>query len=205
VSIERPHPVRVAIDGISASGKTSLGDELAGLIEARGRPAIRASLDNFKRPWSERHLYDRESGEGYYRNAYDYDLIRTVLLQPLGPAGNRVYQSASIDPLTQRNVTETLLAPSDAVLLADGVFLLRPELDGLWEYRVFLDIDFDTALRRWAARDQGWAGSWDAAAALYRTRYIPSEQIYLDEVNPRAHVDLILDQRDFDNPRIVSE
>ena len=40
VAIERPHPVRVAIDGRSGAGKSTLGDELAALIRRRGRPAI---------------------------------------------------------------------------------------------------------------------------------------------------------------------
>jgi uridine kinase len=43
---------------------------------------LRASLDDFKRPWRERHRYDRESGEGYYRNAFDYDAVRRLLLKP---------------------------------------------------------------------------------------------------------------------------
>src|SRR5450759_1567169 len=42
-----PHPLRVAIDGIDAAGKTTLADELAPLIEAQGRPVIRASIDGF--------------------------------------------------------------------------------------------------------------------------------------------------------------
>src|SRR4051794_16892424 len=65
------HRLRVAIDGFTAAGKTSLGHELARGLSQRGRPVFRASLDDFKRPWSERHLYDRMSGEGYYRNAFD--------------------------------------------------------------------------------------------------------------------------------------
>src|SRR5690606_1837001 len=92
--------------GFSGAGKTSLADELGERVAARGRPVIRASLDDFKRPWSERHLYDRESGEGYYRNAYDYDLIRSALLEPLGPDGSRAYRAASIDPGSQRAATD---------------------------------------------------------------------------------------------------
>ncbi len=41
-AVRRPHPVRVAIDGIDAAGKTILADELADVIRARGRPAIRS-------------------------------------------------------------------------------------------------------------------------------------------------------------------
>jgi len=57
--------VRVAIDGNTAAGKTSLSHELAQRVADAGRVAMRASLDDFKRPWSDAHLYDRVSGEGY--------------------------------------------------------------------------------------------------------------------------------------------
>ena len=44
------HRLRVAIDGLTASGKTSLGHELAQGLARRGRPVLRASLDDFKQP-----------------------------------------------------------------------------------------------------------------------------------------------------------
>ena len=93
--------LRIAIDGLTAAGKTSLGHELAPRLADRGRPVLRASLDDFKRPWRERHLYDRESGEGYYRNAFDYDAAARLLLEPAGPAGDGVVALCSIDPITQ--------------------------------------------------------------------------------------------------------
>ncbi|WP_406051901.1 hypothetical protein [Kribbella sp. NBC_00889] len=37
LTVERPHPVRVAIDGCSAAGKTTLADELADVLRARSQ------------------------------------------------------------------------------------------------------------------------------------------------------------------------
>src|SRR4029453_18972812 len=61
--------VRVAVDGRTAAGKTTLGHELARCLVDAGRVVLRASLDDFKRPWAEAHRYDRVSGAGYYRKA----------------------------------------------------------------------------------------------------------------------------------------
>ncbi|WP_418153577.1 hypothetical protein [Actinoalloteichus caeruleus] len=61
----------MAVDGRTAAGRTSFGHELAEHIAHRRRPVLRGSLDDDKKPWRDRHLDDRESGEGYYRNAYD--------------------------------------------------------------------------------------------------------------------------------------
>ena len=49
IAIERDHPVRVAIDGPGAAGKTTLADELVEQIEAHGRPVIRATIDELER------------------------------------------------------------------------------------------------------------------------------------------------------------
>jgi uridine kinase len=37
-----PHPLRVAVDGRTASGKTTLADEVGALLRARGQPAVHA-------------------------------------------------------------------------------------------------------------------------------------------------------------------
>jgi uridine kinase len=47
---QRDHPVRVAIDGVDGSGKTTLADELVDLIHSAGREVIRASVDGFHNP-----------------------------------------------------------------------------------------------------------------------------------------------------------
>jgi hypothetical protein len=39
------HPLRVAVDGPPAAGKTTLADELAALLRARGREVIRATTE----------------------------------------------------------------------------------------------------------------------------------------------------------------
>jgi hypothetical protein len=55
-----------------------------------GRPTLRASLDDFKHPWphAREHGYDRLTGEGYYRNAFDFASARNLLLRPAGPDGS---------------------------------------------------------------------------------------------------------------------
>jgi uridine kinase len=80
--------LRVGIDGLTAAGKTSFGHELAERISVSGRPVLRASLDDFKKPWRDRHLYDGESGEGYYRHAFDYSAVSRLLLEPAGVGGS---------------------------------------------------------------------------------------------------------------------
>ncbi len=197
-----PGRLRVAIDGLTAAGKTSFGHELAECVSRFGRPVLRATLDDFKRPWRERHLYDRESGPGYYRNAYDYEAVIRLLLGPCGPDGSGHAALCSIDPLTQRDHSGTTIpVPPDGVLIVDGVFAFRPEIDPYWDLRIWLDVAPETSVARGAERDQNWAGS--EAEALHRDRYLPAERLYIGEVDPVALADIVIDNTSFADPHLA--
>jgi uridine kinase len=198
-----PGRLLVGVDGFTAAGKTSFGHELAEYVDAAGRPALRATLDDFKKPWKDRHLYDRESGEGYYRNAYDYESARRLLLDPCRSPEATSCSLCGIDPLTQRDhsAEQTPLA-ADSVLIVDGVFAFRPEIDAYWDFRVWLRVDAELSVRRGADRDRNWAGS--DAESIHRNRYLAAERIYLDEVDPVPRTDVVIDNSAFATPFVVA-
>jgi uridine kinase len=204
LSIERPHPIRVAIDGMPAAGKSILADELGAHIKARGRAVIRASADGFHRPKADRYRRGTDSSNGYYFDAFDYPTIRHALLLPLGPAGNRLFRPASFDLRADRPINAPLReAGIDAVLLCDGVFLLRPGLDDCWEFRIFVQVDEHVAVKRARARDWPLFGSREATARRYWMRYMPAHRIYEEGVRPRERADVIVDNNDPRNPRLL--
>ncbi|MDK9496150.1 uridine kinase [Streptomyces katrae] len=193
----------VGIDGFTAAGKTSFGHELAEWISVAGRPVLRATLDDFKKPWRDRHLYDRESGEGYYRNAYDYEAVKRLLLDPCRSWEATSCVLCSIDPLTQRDhSSEATPLLADAVLIVDGVFAFRPEINEYWDFRIWLQVDAELSVRRGAERDQNWAGS--EAESIHRNRYLVAEGIYLQEVDPLRMMDVVIDNSAFARPQIVT-
>jgi uridine kinase len=197
-----PGRLRVAIDGLTCAGKTSFGHELAAALRDIGRPTIRASLDDFKNPWREaRELgYDRVSGEGYYRNAYDFRSARELLLEPAAPDGSGDLVLCAHDPLTgEDHRGTTIAAPADAVLIVDSVFAFRPEYNEFWDYRIWIEVDPDLALRRGIARDGLMEGAAEAAS-VHRDRYYAAEMIYVAEVGPQALADLIIDNTVFARP-----
>jgi len=201
-----PGRLRVAVDGLTGAGKTSFGHELAAALRALGRATMRASIDDFKFPWrhAREHGYDRISGEGYYRNAYDFGSARDLLLAPAGPSGHGDVVLCGHDPLTGTDHRDKKIrAPAGAILIVDSVFAFRPEYNDCWEYRIWLDVDPQTALRRGIVRDSAAEGA-DEAARLHRDRYHPAETIYLAEVDPQSLADVTIDNRDFKRPRILT-
>jgi uridine kinase len=205
LAVVRPHPVRVAIDGCSAAGKTTLADELAQALRGRTtRAIIRVGIDHFKRAVELRTAYPPDSPESYYLDSWDNAAIRDRLLIPLGPGGSRRFRTAVMDLPARTAVNgPVLLAPDNAVLLADGAFLQRPELDPYWDMRIYVDVSFGEVLRRGIARDQEWMGSAAEAAHRYRTKYIPGERRYVDEVRPRDRAQVVVGNEDVTTPSLV--
>jgi uridine kinase len=100
-----------------------------------------------------------------------------VLLEPLGPGGDRRYRAAYFHGWRDAPIdSPERLAPRDAVLLVDGVFLLRPEINDRWDYRIFVDAAVDVAIPRAIARDMTVATSLERVQETYRVRYVPGER-----------------------------
>jgi uridine kinase len=193
LGLPRPHPVRIAVDGPDAAGKTTLADELAERLRARGRHVVRAGVDGFHRPRAERYRRGRDSAVGCYEDTYDLDALRRVLLDPLGPRGDRRYRVEVFDHTTDAPVSAPLLrAPTDAVVLVDGVFLQRPELDGCWDLRIYVAVADDEILRRAGWRDAAALGSIDEVLRRYRRRYLPAQRLYRKRADPLGHADIVV-------------
>jgi len=192
-SVTVAHPTRVAIDGSAAAGKTTLADELAVVLRAQGREVIRASIESFLFPRSQRYRRGLYSGDACYHDSFDYDALHRVLLDPLGPGGDRRFQRAVYDRSTDTALSQPVsTAPADAVLIFEGVFLLRPELIDRWDLRIFVSAALDETLDRGRTRDLALYGSVTEVERRFRTRYIPAQQLHFDAVHPTDHADFIV-------------
>jgi uridine kinase len=207
LALRLDHPTRVGIDGHSTAGKTTLADQLATTLRGKtARPVLRVTIDHFKRHVDLRTQYPPGSPESYYFEMFDIDAIRDELLAPLGPRGNRRYRTQIMDFSGRTPIdSDVHAAPDDMILLADGGFLQKPALSRHWDLRVYLHIGVADVLHRGTIRDQAWMDSAEAAAERYRTYYIPGEELYLAEIHPAERADILIDNRDFEAPRIMRE
>lgn len=209
-TIEKPHPVRVGIDGPDASGKTVLANDLASTLKIRQEQAIfkreiiRVLLDNFHNPREIRYDRGRLSSDGYYEDTYNYDAVRHAVLDPMGPGGCRFYMDAIF------NLRDNMPLPSvfkrahdEAVLVLDGVFLFRPELEDKFDYKVYLEADPEKILDRAVIRDRGCLGDSRMIADIYNRRYFPAHKRYQREVDPAQKADVVINNNDPENPVIM--
>ena len=203
-SLSVPHPVRVAVDGRPASGKSTLADELGELLCAGGRSVIRASIDEFMYPKEVRYRRGVDSADGCYHDSFDFDALHESLLRPLGPGGSCSVRGRSYDRETDCVVfPPTKHVTVDEVLLFDGVFLMRPELNDSWELRILVATSFEESLRRARLRDTASLGSVRRVEERFHNRYGPSQTHYSDTVRPIELADVIIDNENPEWPAWV--
>ncbi len=204
VAVRDDRPIRVTIDGVDGAGKTILADELAPHIAARGCTVIRASIDGFHHPRELRYRRGADSPEGFYHDSFDYAGLRSALLDPLGPSGNRQYRTAIFDSRTDSPIiAPTRTAPANAALLFDGIFAQRPELHGVWDFVVFLHVEFEETLRRSQVRDARPGQTSVELEHRFWKRYAAGQRLYLESVQPRVHANVVVDNTDPKRPVIV--
>jgi len=205
LSINKPNPIKVAIDGIDASGKTYLANELTKYLQNSKRQIINSSIDGFHNPKKIRYKKGRSSPNGYYKDSFNYQSVIKNLLLPLSAKGNLRYCVATFDyQINQEIKTSLKIAKQNAILIMDGVFLLRPELINYWDLKIFLNVDFKTTLLRAIQRekDQKTLGNKQDIINWYKIRYIPGQKLYFAESNPQKKANIIIDNNNFNYPKI---
>lgn len=195
--------LRVAFDGPDAAGKTTMADEVSVALTGR-LPVLRAGIDGFHRPREERRRRGSLSPEGYYEDSFDYAALGEALLDPLGGGGAGRYRTAVFDHVADAPVESPAAEVPDgaAVLLFDGVFLLRPELRERWDLRVYVRVDEAESLRRAVIRDAEAMGGQEAVQERYKARYLPGQRLYRAAANPEAVAEVVIDNNDPTTPII---
>lgn len=188
----------VGVDGVDGAGKTRFADALADRLHGGDVVTIRVGLGGFCNPRAIRERQGADSPEGYYRDTYDLDALRTWLLFParIGlPFRTEVFDAQR----NRRVAVNPLLVPPPAVLVVDGPFLNRPELRDEWDLSIYLDVPSAVAYARLAARD----GSNPDPEAPANRRTREAQRLYLGECRPQLGADIVIDYADLDAPRIV--
>jgi len=201
----RGRAFRIGIDGMACAGKSRFADALSASVSARtdAKP-MRLSLDDFHAPAAVRYRRGRGSAEGYYRDCFENRRFRTEVLDPLERDRYPVVVPAAVfDYRTDRPMDRTATVEVSAVVIVDGLFLLRPELSGGWDMVLLLDIDEADALARARERDLDLFGSETEIERRYRQRYGPAWRLYLEEARPQLHADVVIDHRRPENPRYI--
>lgn len=162
------HPLRVAIYGVTASGKSTCARWLVDAVAAHGRPSMHVTMDGCHHRRAHRYRQGRASALGYYRDAYDFDALRThVLIR-----WNRCL------PMRSWSWTEH--------------FSIGRRCPTIGTTPSSVDTPMELARARGVARDADALGGTEAAGRAFDQRYHAACRNYLDEVDPRERATRVL-------------
>lgn len=197
--VERP--LLVGVNGIDTSGKTEFTRTVADHLLASKQPHVVAHVDDFMNPKNVRHQSDDEL-DNYYNNMIDFTAIKQQLLVPVRQGKqvdvtfNHPHPADDNLRIFHRYATEG----TPTVLITEGVFLFRESLRNLFDVRIFLDVSLDSVMQRARARDYSWGG--EAVMEKYRSKYIPTQQMYMALAEPALHAHIVINMSDLTSPSI---
>ncbi|MCT4782972.1 MULTISPECIES: kinase [Exiguobacterium] len=179
-------PFIVAIDGLSGSGKTTMVEQLRDL----SKDVVVFHIDDFIVERSKRYGTGESEAMEYYALQWDVDLLVKTLFKPLQEGKTKLtlpYYERDRDEVINRTVE---IAPN-ALVLIEGIFLLRDEWRRYFDYIVYLDCPREVRYERALHRDT-YIGDLAERLDKYTRRYWPGEAHYVKTINPKAKADHIV-------------
>lgn len=89
------------------------------------------------------------------------------------------------------------------VLITDGAYLFKPNYRNHRDLKIYLKTSFEIAMERGIERDKSLLGGIELTKEKYEERYHKSSRIYLIENEPEKIADIIIDNSDFSNLKLI--
>lgn len=170
-------PTIIAIDGHSASGKSSLA---LALHQAHPTSTL-VHTDDFYRPLPERTRNELDAVGGYHLY-YDWQRLEAQVLRPLKDGLAARYQRYD---WSTNSLAEWITVSPTGLVIIEGCYAARPELRNYYHAIVVVVAHEATRQHRQRLRadaSQEWLDRWDAAEQYYMS--YAALHIYADLVVP---------------------
>jgi uridine kinase len=171
----------VALDGRSGAGKSTLANLIAPDLNA-----VVVHVDDFYRDMPDGDRRELSPSQGVDRY-FDWQRLRDEALTPL--VRREVARFQRFNWIDGQGLIGSVTVEARDVVILEGVYSARPELDHLVDLRVLVKLADRKRLQRRDARSRtvsrhdphGWDARWDAA-----------ERIYFDTIRLPSSFDLIV-------------
>jgi len=181
----------VGINGIDCSGKTKLAHELKNQLDKKKYKNQIISIDDFHMPKSYRYDGGDCSPDNYYRRSFNLSKIIDEILNPVFErnAINKEIKLLNLDT-DKFTVIKSYNIDQETIVIFEGVFLFRKELINYLDLKIYIDISFDEARKRFIKRD---LPLYDPSIySRYQTKYFPAQEKYIKLINPINIADIII-------------
>ena len=179
----------VGIDGLGGAGKSTISEAVCKALEKQGIPVMLIHIDDLIHRREIRYNDSLPEWQCYYELQWRYDYFRSIIEKVRNTDGN-----AQIELYDKENDTyyvQSYPVSKDTVVIVEGIFLQRKELEGIFDYMVYIDIPEKVRLERVLERDI-YIGDRESIKEKYERRYFPAERRYCGEYQPCKAADLVL-------------
>ncbi|WP_346962155.1 HAD hydrolase-like protein [Clostridium sp.] len=194
---QKNKPLIVGINGVDTSGKSTFTKELARYLFKIGFKSHTISIDDFHNPSKIRNK-EKNPVTSYLNNAFDITKIENEIMKSLVTDKNLDKELLLLNLETDEFTNnKRYVIDEDTIVLFEGVLLYREPLNQYFDFRIFIDI----SLKRAAKRDLSLLGK--DVIEKYNNKYIPIQKLYIEKYNPKNLSDIIIDNNDYWNPKIL--
>lgn len=186
----------VGIDGLGGAGKSTLSGNLETMLLQAGLQTIVLHIDDFIHPKIVRYRDDIPAWECYYHLQWRYDYFLYDILAPMRKKHDFHGIIEIYDKEQDSYTLQTLDAEPGTIVLVEGIFLQRKELQGYFDTIIYLDVPEKIRLQRVLHRDS-YIGDTSQIAAKYESRYFPAERYYVKTCAPAQYADLVVTEEKF--------
>ncbi|MBE6631609.1 MAG: hypothetical protein E7623_02785 [Ruminococcaceae bacterium] len=174
-SMLKSSPVKLAIEGGSASGKSTLADILTEVYDC----TVFHADDFFLRP--EQRTKERFAEPG---GNFDRERFLNEILEPLRRGNEISYRKFDCSDFTLKEPTRIT---AKRLKVIEGTYSMHPELEKYYDISVFLQIDPEKQKKRILKRNG------ESMAQRFFNEWIPLEQKYFDAFHVKSKCDMIFE------------
>ena len=178
------------IDGLGGAGKSTVSDEVSRLLEADGINTEGFHIDDFIHPKAVRYNDEYPQWEQYYYLQWRYEYFLRAVVKPLRE-GREVPPIEIYDKDNDCYITDMRSIAEGSIVITEGIFLQRDELNGAFDYMIYVDVPEKERLSRVLLRD-GYIGDEADIREKYEKRYFPAEHFYAEKYRPAEKADLVI-------------
>lgn len=179
----------VGIDGMGGAGKSTFANELKQLLSATHHVIV-FHIDDFITPRNIRYNEAYPEWECYYELQWRYDYFVNEVIKKILKAPERIEAELYHKETDTYYIKEYMLT-TPAIIIVEGVFLQRQELQDIYDFMIYMDIPENVRLQRVLERDT-YIGNDAQIAEKYVNRYFPAEKHYIQTCKPVEKADYVL-------------
>ena len=135
------HPILIAIEGFGGSGKSTVANKLAALLEN----AFVINIDDFI-------IKENITNNDWDKQAFDRQRLEDQVLKPASESRPITYKRLLWDTNTLSN---PITVPEVDYLIVEGISSYHPSIAKYYDYKIWVDVPIDVAKTRGKSRDAG--------------------------------------------------